>query len=527
MTAGDIEVGAVRRVRAESYALAGVVACFFAALVYVNCFWSCYPNDNDLDEVGWLTAHLSLWRPESFANQGYPPGLPVVLRFVSPLVGSFLRATFLWQSLAAAASVFFVFRITTSLCRLRLAGPLALLCAMIAGLPVFTSEFADGTSTALFLGGIWLLTSRGADRQGFFLFGLAAGLSYLFRTHYLILIALVPAALLVAGVGWRTTARGSLAFLAGFAATAWPLWLVNVLTYGTPVHAGVSQYNIALSVIPGAFDWENYPDTYNQWPVSRILRERPLDFFNNALNQALATFGLKLSLAGATFGAFATVLVPDRQRRQWLTFSAVLALLYILVVIVPTRYTDRAYAPVAMLSSVLVGCGLAELVSRALRPRWAALAALVSVLFLTYPAGLGDQLKARAQDAQFNTQLVKRLVAAGMQSSAEVFSNEWNIYNMADPQFITFYNYGGWIELDSLYARERPHPTARTVAEWQEFFGEHGIRFVILRETGKTRELFRRPPASWQQLYADRGLTLWQVAPPGSEAQKGGAGSGG
>ena len=114
-----------------------------------------------------------------------------------------------------------------------------------------------------------------------------------------------------------------------------------------------------------------------------------------------------------------------------------------------------------------------------------------------------------------------------MQSSSEVFSNEWNIYNMADPQFITFYNYGGWIELDSLYARERPHPTARTVAEWQEFFAEHGIRFAILRETGKTRDLFRRTPASWQQLYADRGLTLWQVAPAGSEAQKGGAVGGG
>jgi hypothetical protein len=522
MTAGEIEPVATRRVRVEAYALAGVVACFFAVLVYVNCFWSCYPNDNDLDEVGWLTAHLSLWRPESFANQGYPPGLPVVLRFFSPLVGTFLRATFLWQSIAAATSVFFVFRITTSLCRLRVAGPLALLCAMIAGLPVFTSEFADGTSTALFLGGLWLLTRRAADRQGFFLFGLAAGLSYLFRTHYLILIALVPAALLAAGFGWRTTAKGSLAFLAGFAATAWPLWLVNVLTYGTPVHAGVSQYNIALSVIPGAFDWENYPNTYNQWPVSRILRERPLDFFNNALGQALATLGLKLSLAGAVCGAFATVLVPDRQRRQWLAFSAILALLYILVVIVPTRYTDRAYAPVAMLSSVLVGCGLAELVSRALRPRWAALGALLTVLFLTYPAGLWDQLKGRAGDAQFNKRLVKELVAAGMQSSAEVFSNEWNIYNMADPQFITFYNYGGWIELDSLYARERPHPIARSVEQWQAFFAEHGIRFALLRQNGKTQDLFRRTPASWKQLFADRGLTLWQVAPPPLQPREGG-----
>jgi len=521
MTAGEIEVGAVRRVRVEAFALAGVVACFFGVLVYINCFWSLYPNDNDLDEVAWLSAHLSLARPESFANQGYPPGLPVVLRLFWPLVGSFLRAAFLWQTIAATASVFFVFRITTNLCRLRSAAPLALLCAALAGLPVFTSEFADGTSTALLLGGFWALTRRAADRQGFFRFGLAAGLAYLFRTHYLILIALVPACLVVAGMGWRNSGRGSLAFLAGFAATAWPLWLVNLLTYGTPVHAGVSQYNIALSVVPGAFNWENYPNTYNQWPLSRILRERPLDFFNNAFVQAMGTLGLKLSVAAAGLGAVAVALVPDRQRRQWLVFSAMLALLYVFAVIVPTRYTDRAFTPVAMLFSVLVGCGLAELVSRAQRPRWATLCAVLAVVFLSYPAGLWDHLKARAHDARYNRRIVNRLVASGMQSSAEVFSNEWNFYNMADPAFITFYNYGGWIELDSLYARERPHPTALTVDEWQAFFAQHGIRFAILKQNGKTKDIFRRPPASWKELYSDKNLTVWAVAPPPPEAQKG------
>jgi len=520
MTAGEIEVGAVRRVRVEAIALAVAVACFFGALTYVNCFWSLYPNDNDLDEVAWLSAHLSLARPESFANQGYPPGLPVLLRLFWPLVGSFLRAAFLWQTIAATASVFFVFRITRNLCRLQIAAPIAFLCAALAGLPVFTSEFADGTSTALLLGGFWLLTRQTADRRGFFLFGLAAGLAYLFRTHYLILIALVPASLVVTGVGWRETGRGSLAFLAGFAATAWPLWLVNLLTYGTPVHAGVSQYNIALAVVPGAFSWENYPSTYNQWPLSRILRERPLDFFNNVYDQAMATLGRKLSVAAVGLGAVAVVLAPDRQRRQWLVFSATLALLYVFAVIVPTRYTDRAYTPVAMLSSVLLGCGLAELVSRARRPRWALLWAALAVLFLSYPGDLYDQLRRRAHDAKYNARITRRLVANGMQSSAEVFTNEWNIYNMADPAFITFYNYGGWIELDSLYARERPHPTALTVDEWQEFFASHGIRFAILKRNGKTKDVFRRPPSSWKELFSDKNLTVWAVAPPAPEAQK-------
>jgi hypothetical protein len=102
-----------------------------------------------------------------------------------------------------------------------------------------------------------------------------------------------------------------------------------------------------------------------------------------------------------------------------------------------------------------------------------------------------------------------------------VFTNEWNIYNMADPAFITFYNYGGWIELDSLYARERPHPTALTVAEWQEFFAKHGIRFAILKRDGKTQDIFHHPPAAWKELFSDQNLTVWAVAPAVPAAQQG------
>ena len=179
-----------RRALIEGLVLAGFLALFFGALAYVNCVWSCFPIDNDLDEVGWLSAHLSFSRAESFANQGYPPGLPVVLRLLTPLVGSLLKATFLWQAVAATASVFFVYRIAMELSERRASGPLAAGCAALAGLPVFTSEFADGSSTALFLGGFWLLTRRcfssgrgTSDQRGFFFFGLGAGLSYLFLTH--------------------------------------------------------------------------------------------------------------------------------------------------------------------------------------------------------------------------------------------------------------------------------------------------------------------------------------------------------
>jgi len=511
MMASERQARAPGRQWLRAFALGGFLACFLAALIYVNCVWACYPNDNDLDEVGWISAHLNLARPESLANQGYPPGLPVVLRALTPLVGSFLRAAFLWQSMAATASVFFVFGIATHLSRTRVAGAFAMLCAALAGLHLFTSEFADGTSTAVFLGGLWARTRRGADRRGFFLLGLAAGLSYLFRTHYLMLLALVPAALVCAGFGLRVAGRAALAFLAGFAATAWPLWLLNTLAYGSPLHAGVTQYNIAYAVIPGALNWENYTSTYTRWPLSRILAERPLDLVAHAFRLTLKTFGFPLSLAAAGLGAFAMVLSPDRLRRQLLAFSAVLAALYVCVVIVPTRFTPRAYAPVAMICSVLVGCGLAELVCRTRRPRWTMLGAALGVALLSYPFGIFGMLKRRSSEASYNLHIAKTLVANGMQSSDEVFSNLWDVYPMTDPQFITFYNYGGWIELDSLYARERPHPTANTVGEWQQFFAAHRIRFAILRPLDHTRDVFRAPPASWKELFSDNKLTVWAI----------------
>lgn len=507
-------VVASRKVRVQALLLPALLACFFALLVYVNCVWSRYPNDNDLDEVGWLAAKLSLARPESLANQGYPPGLPVLLRLLTPLLGSLLTAAFLVQSIAATVSVFCVHRIATRLTGRGSAGYLAMLCAMLAGMPMFTSEFADGSSTALFLGGLALLLQRDADRRGYFYFGLAAGLAYLFRTHYTMMIVLVPLALLLGGQSWRHVGRSALAFAAGFAATAWPLWVLNTIAYGTPLHAGVSQYNIAFSVVPGALDWENYPETYDDWPLARVLKERSDELLQNMWRVGLHTLGSKLTLAGLGLGAVALTRASERWRRQLIAAVAILCVLYVGAVIVPTRFTERSYLPVGMLCSVLVGAGLSEVVQLASRPRWASALAAIGVLFLTFPSGLYDNLHGRSFSARWNSRIVRRMQAAGMRSSDEVFSNVWAFYNMSDPLFVSFYNYGGWIELDSLWARERPHPTAKSVAEWQAFFAEHGIRFVVLRNRKAASVLFRKTPATWKQLFSDSTLTVWAIDPP-------------
>jgi hypothetical protein len=362
-----------------------------------------------------------------------------------------------------------------------------------------------------------LLLQRDADRRGYFYFGLAAGLAYLFRTHYTMMLGLVPLALLLGGQSWREVGRSALAFAAGFAATAWPLWLLNTIAYGTPLHAGVSQYNIAFSVVPGALDWENYPETYDDWPLARVLQERSDELLQNIWRVGLHTFGSKLTLAGLGLGAVALTRASERWRRQLLAAVAILCVLYVGAVIVPTRFTERSYLPVGMLCSVLVGAGLSEVVQLASRPRWASALAAIGILFLTFPSGLYDSLHGRSYNARWNSRIVRRMQAAGMRSSDEVFSNVWAFYNMSDPLFVSFYNYGGWIELDSLWARERPHPTAKTVAEWQAFFAEHGIRFVVLRNRKAAAILFRKTPPSWKQLFSDSSLTVWAIDPPPGE----------
>jgi hypothetical protein len=142
------------------------------------------------------------------------------------------------------------------------------------------------------------------------------------------------------------------------------------------------------------------------------------------------------------------------------------------------------------------------------------------VVLLSYPSGLLSMLGRRSREASYNLHIAKTLVANGMHSSGEVFCNLWDVYPMTDPQFITFYNYGGWIELDSLYAQERPHPIASTIGEWQEFFAAHHIRFAILRQRGDTRDMFRTPPGSWKELFADARLTVWAIDPPQEPAKQ-------
>ncbi|HVZ31764.1 MAG TPA: hypothetical protein VG963_05020, partial [Polyangiaceae bacterium] len=275
--------------------------------------------------------------------------------------------------------------------------------------------------------------------------------------------------------------------------------------------------NIAHAVIPHAFSWYDYPHTYNQWPISRILRERPRDLLNHAVKVARDTLGTKLSLAGAGVGIVAIVLTRESRQRRLIAFCLWLFVLYVLVIIVPTHYTDRAYAPVAMLASVLVSCGLAALCQR-VPGRWALAAAAAAVgaglLLARPPEDFWHRLQARRGARHWNERVVHALEANGMRSSDEVFTNMWAFYPLDDPRFVTFYNYGGWIELDSVYARERPHPTATSVKEWQDFFRAHDIHFAVLQRRSETKSVFNHTPPDWKRIFSDKKVTAWALPTP-------------
>ncbi len=80
-----------------------------------------------------------------------------------------------------------------------------------------------------------------------------------------------------------------------------------------------------------------------------------------------------------------------------------------------------------------------------------------------------------------NRQILQALRADGMSRSSEVFCNDWQPYNLDDVYLTPFYDYGGYMLLDSEYQQQRPMPTASTLPEWNIFFASRGIKYVVIR----------------------------------------------
>jgi hypothetical protein len=496
-----------------------LLACYLAVLVPVNLVFCPYPADNDLDDIGWIAAHQSLARLESFANQNYPFGYPLLLRLLTPVCGSLLRAAFVCATVAGVLNVFLVFRLAWALFASFAAAIGAAVAAAILLFPLATSEFADGLTTALLLAGILAAVTASRPGRGFLVFGLCAGAGYLFRFHFVTLLAVVPASLCLFPGGWRERGRAALAFLAGFVAGSWPLLFVNLLVYGKPLHTGYTPYVIG-HFATSDMDWNDFLGTYRLWPLSRLLAERPMSLVRLAVDNVAGLLDRPEVLAAIVFVPLTAAFAGSDRRRRLTLFLATIACLYTALVMLPSRFMARAFAPVSCLIAVLCFPAIVELggsLSRVFRPSralpkpstlWTWL--LLAAFFLgTHNPAV--PLIGKHRQLAWNRRVLDVMRQAGMGGGADVFCSFWDFYNLDDPRFITFHNYGGYMLLDRLYREQKPRPAAVTAAEWQEFFDANRIRFAVLDETPATRDFLRTcDPRRWEKIFSDGRVSVFK-----------------
>jgi hypothetical protein len=495
------------------YLIAGI---FLLTTLAINVVFVPYPTDNDLDEIGWLVQHLSISRLESLANVNYPPGLPVLLRTLIPITGDLVRTALVLQALACTAIVLIASRI--ALCLLEDSRGAVWTAFLVAGLTLrlATSEFADGIATALVLAGISVLIVSGGDRRRDFLSGALIGLAYLFRYHYLTFGILVPVASLVLSPA-EGRGRRALTIATGFTAGCSPLLLVNLLARGNPFYTGISTFIMGQHVM-GSVDWDNFLATYNIWPMGRLLSEEPWRVFQHLTAAAASLSTRPTILSGMLLIPISAGILRHTEARRILTFLALCVAAYLALAVLPTLATDRAMLPADVLLGLLcvpaVYCGTRTLCKG--RPGVHVVLVGAALLMLFSLPTTAHHLRKKANGLAYNRILCDRLNAAGGWDSAAVFSNHWNLYPVDDPNFVTYYNYGGWLLLDSVYAAERPAPEACTVDEWRDFMREHALRYLVIRKTDRTAAFFSEglAAAEWEVVHFDGALAILRLRSP-------------
>jgi len=493
-----------------------LAAGFLLILLVINTTIVCYPSDNDLDEIGWLADHLTLSRPESLANANYPPGLPVLLRFLTPLIGGLLMSALVCSAVACTAIALLTYRLSVLICT---DTRTALATLVLVGVVVFrsaTSEFADTTATALFLGSLCVYLSHLESRRHHLIAGVLIGFAYLFRYHYLMFAILVPVASVVLGGTKRQMLHRALVYVGGFLLGALPLLVLSAIAHGNPFSTGLSPYLVGQHATK-TVSWGNYLATYDQWPLWRLLTESPWVLVWH-LAQNASTIISRAPVFAAALLSPVFLSRTDRSTQTSLpAFLGVCAALYLLIVVSPTQVTNRALLPAEALLSVLIVQGLARMVALiGLRSKpclW--LYGAVAVMLVGSVPHSFRHIQDKRQAQTYNRTILDKLGAAGMTSSSQVLCTTWDLYPLDDPKFVTFYNYGGWLLLDSEYAARRPAPRATTVDEWRDFMRQHGLRYLVCRIARETQEFFTGPqlPAEWELIQWDGKLAVLALLP--------------
>lgn len=499
------------------------LAAFCVCLLVANVFVVPYPTDNDLDEIGWIAAHQTWDRPESLVNQNYPFGFPFLLNLLIPIVGSLVTAAFVYSTIGATLWVWLVFRLTGLLTNGDKGTALvASATTAVVLLPLAMSEFADNLTTALLLAGLCAVVARPQSSRAVAVFGVCAGLGMLLRFHFLLMLVIGPVALSVLRDTMRDRARAGALFLAGFAVGALPLLVLNIWVRGQPLHTGLTPYMIGWFTT-NSIDWTDFLATYDLWPLSRVVRERPASLAQLLYHHAQLLLERPEIKAGLVLVPLSITWALQPAARRAGAFLATVFLLYMGAIILPSQFSTRAVAPATCLLCVLAFPAITRLsellpagvrIGRLPAVRFTWIAAVVVVLFVGINNPLRPALDKREALA-WNRTVLDAMRAHGWNPGARVFSNVWEFYPLEDPRFVTFHNYGGYMLLDPLYNDTMPRPDAHDAIEWQAFFDRHGIEFVAAKPGDAIQEFFdRRDPSMWPEVFHDDRIVVLKRMPP-------------
>jgi hypothetical protein len=161
-----------------------------------------------------------------------------------------------------------------------------------------------------------------------------------------------------------------------------------------------------------------------------------------------------------------------------LFFVIITTVFYISATVLPANVTDRTLLPATAVLSI-IGVPAAMLLANSLSHRGLRISLLASICaFILIHAQVPTW---KREAVAINRRILQALHGAGMSRSSEVFSNDYEPYNLDDAYLTPFYDYGGYMLLDSEYREQRPMPTASTPWEWNRFFAIHHIRYLVIR----------------------------------------------
>lgn len=442
---------------------------------------------NDFWGVLYYSKHLSFSEPASFYNGFFPIGYPFLLHFIP-----YSFVTYFAFALSIALTGLFVGWLSSLffLISKSFGGLLAVLVATIS-YPLFF-HYANTTSpdigaAAFSMGGIYFLWKHEFQDQhnihqvrDDILSGLFFGCSALFRSHGIVSAAAILLAYSIM-LGVRTLWKRKTIPIT--------LALVYMIQVGANLFSGHgalenSQNFTAYITFHGMMNWWHIPpDVYSFSVVDQFFKD-PIGFI-----ELLIPLFLALSIYALPALLCIFFLQKSLEKKfSWFALIAILA--YSAVVAIGTSASDRGPFPILGMAFICSGLLSIELWHRGQKVlAFSKIARTVAVVILasaTLWVGSGwfstdwDFLNLyRGQSENFRI-IETRLVAKGMRSPAEVFTNKFVLYFPDMPPYRPFKN-GGW-ENYSLWHYRQEFPEMPTDS-WEAFISAcsaNNIRFLVL-----------------------------------------------